>query len=618
MYSPCLYRYIACSLFCWMAVCPLVGQQRSIDSLRALLDRHPQHDSIRGEWLFGLVKLQLDGSNAELITLANELMQIGNETQSPLMRFRAYNLLGITYARPGVNLAEALVHYDSAIHIATVQPGQEWRLREAKTLFNTAGVQMASGRHEEALASVRRSFALFQTFRDTLAMADNYRALGQAFSGLNHLDSALTAAQNAIVLYKKLSARSSLAPAYLDLSGYYRQLGQTDQALESLITCEQYLDTATAPSNELELFHHYGLLYKDMAHWSKAEQYLNRALQRAGALHLPRAQEVIHADLADLYERIHRPDSALAHFRQFQALKEERLNTERESQLDELQTRFLVEERERENNLLRTEKQLLQKQKEVTWWSFAAILLVLLGAVRYIWKIVQRGMREKTEALKAFNYSVGHDLRGPLQNARLWLDHLRNDVAHNRTADIQQDLHYVGRSMDQLQEMLEGMLRWFTADQGTPLYAPVALQSLMENIWQQLQVRAANLNTRFYAANLPELRSDKLMLRQIFENLISNAIKFSAAAPNPEIRVDARELPDAWVIEVSDNGAGFAPDQRQAIFELFKTVHLRDQYPGSGIGLALVRRLVEKLGGSVDARSEGPGQGAVFSVTLPK
>lgn len=613
-----LLRCISCCLIIWATLVPLAGQQRSIDSLRALLREHPERDSIRGEWLFGLVKLHLGGSNVELIALAHELMALGNETKSPLMRFRAYNLLGITYARPGVYLSDALLNYDSAIRIAAAQPGREWRLREAKTLFNIVEINLVSGQPAAALQSALRSMAIFQSFKDTLAIADNFRALGQVYEALNNLDSAAACARAALALYHKTGAWKNLASGYIDLGEYYRKAGQYDKVIEALEHCRPYLDSATTQGAALGRLYLYGLVYKDMQLWPASEKYLREALYLARALQMTRDQEAIHESLADLFERTGRPDSALLHVRQYQVLKEQRLTAERNSQLAELQTRYQVKEHEQENALLRTEKQLLQKQKEAAWWSFAAIVLLLIGAARYTWKMVQRRMREKTEALKAFNYSVGHDLRAPLQNARLWLDHLRHDVAHNRTADIQQDLQYVALSMDQLQEMLEGMLRWFTADQSAPMYAPVALQTLVENIWQQLQARAAASNTRFYALDLPGLRSDKLMLRQVFENLISNALKFSARAAHPEIRITARELPDAWAIDVSDNGAGFAPEQQYLIFELFKTVHSRDQYPGSGIGLALTRRLVEKLGGTVEARSAGPGQGAVFTVTLPR
>lgn len=605
------------SLF-WVAAGSLLGQPGGTDSLQRLLSNRPERDSIRCEWLFMLAKEYINGDNNQLIDCGTELLSIARETGFERMRMRAYNLLGIAYSRSGADLATAVMYYDSAVQVAAAQSGQDWRLSEAKILTNFSGVQLMAGNPAGALQSIRRSLALFVSFNDTLAIAGNYQAQGQIFSALHLPDSALTYARKAVPLYKAKAKWLNLAQTYSDLGEYYRKLGKFDLALSALEMSQKNIDSLSAPVNHLNILHLYGLIYKDMKLWPRAESYLQRALRTSRKLNLLRIQETIHADMADLFTQTGKPDSALYHFKQRQSLWEKRIESERNNQLNELETRYRVKSQEQENALLQTEKQLLQKQKEATWWSFLALLLILTGLALGVWKMIRRRMKEKSEELKAFNYSVGHDLRAPLQNARQWLEYLRADVAHNRLTEAQVDMQYVGRSLDQLQDMLEGMLRWFSLEQNTPLYSNVDARALAADIWQQYCLIPAHKKVDFQLTDLPVVRADRLMLRQVFENLISNALKFSGQAEYPQIRVSALEKPGAWQFQVSDNGVGFAAEHQAALFNLFKTVHPRDQFPGTGIGLALVKRLVEKMGGTAEARSEGVGQGATISFTLPK
>lgn len=611
-------RHCLFGLLFWAMAGSLSGQSGVTDSLQRLLNNHPQRDSIRCEWLFLLAKEYINGDNDHLIGYGTELLAIAREIGFERMRMRAYNVLGIAYNRSGVDLATAVMYYDSAVQVAAAHPGQDWRLSEAKILTNFSGVQLMAGNPAGALQSIRRSLALFISFNDTLAIASNYQAQGQILSALHLPDSALFYARKAVPLYEAKQAWANLTPTYNDIGSYYRQLGQYDLAISTLALSQKYVDSLAAPSSYLSIVHLYGLIYKDIKLWPKAELFLRRAMKIARQLNLSRMQENIHTDLAGLFEQTGKPDSALFHFKQRQSLWEKRIESERDNQLTELETRYRVKVKEQENTLLHTEKQLLQKQKEATWWSFLALLLILVGLALGAWTIIRRRMKEKSEELEAFNYSVGHDLRAPLQNARQWLEYLRADVTGNRLVEAQADMQYVGRSLDQLQDMLEGMLRWFSLEQNTPVYSNVDTRALVADIWQQYCQMPVYTNVDFQWMELPTVRADRLMLRQIFENLLSNALKFSGQAGHPQIRVSAHEKQGAWQFLVTDNGVGFAPEHQVALFKLFKTAHPRDQFPGTGIGLALVKRLVEKMGGVAEARSEGVGQGATISFTLPK
>jgi signal transduction histidine kinase len=113
------------------------------------------------------------------------------------------------------------------------------------------------------------------------------------------------------------------------------------------------------------------------------------------------------------------------------------------------------------------------------------------------------------------------------------------------------------------------------------------------------------------------VRGDGVLLRQVFTNLIGNALKFSAGTRAPRVNVEATDVGPAMEIRVCDNGAGFDSAYASRLFRLFQRLHNHHEYPGTGIGLAIVKRIVERHGGSVRAESE-PGVRTTFAFTLPK
>jgi len=112
------------------------------------------------------------------------------------------------------------------------------------------------------------------------------------------------------------------------------------------------------------------------------------------------------------------------------------------------------------------------------------------------------------------------------------------------------------------------------------------------------------------------VKGDATQLGQIFQNLIENALKFHGDR-TPQIRISARELPDAWEFSVRDNGIGIEPQFFERIFVIFQRLHTRSEYPGTGLGLAICKRIAERHGGSISVESK-PGEGSTFSFTVAK
>ena len=144
-----------------------------------------------------------------------------------------------------------------------------------------------------------------------------------------------------------------------------------------------------------------------------------------------------------------------------------------------------------------------------------------------------------------------------------------------------------------------------------PTDAGAALRQALDNLHATIQEAGAEITY----GELPTVRADATQLAQLFQNLIGNAMKFHGEAP-PKIHVDACRNEDHWPFSVRDNGIGIDTQYQDHIFEMFRRLHARTEYPGTGIGLAICKKIVERHGGRIWVESE-PGQGATFSFTFP-
>jgi len=150
-------------------------------------------------------------------------------------------------------------------------------------------------------------------------------------------------------------------------------------------------------------------------------------------------------------------------------------------------------------------------------------------------------------------------------------------------------------------------------------FVTVDLKQVVREVLDDLEVHIEQLQARVEVGDLPTVEADPLQMRQLFQNLIGNALKFHREGVAPVVRVWSEPLngsEDQYRIIVEDNGIGFDEKYADRLFQVFQRLHGRSEYEGTGIGLATCRKIVERHGGNITARSE-PGQGATFMLTLP-
>jgi PAS domain S-box-containing protein len=217
--------------------------------------------------------------------------------------------------------------------------------------------------------------------------------------------------------------------------------------------------------------------------------------------------------------------------------------------------------------------------------------------------------------LEQFAYIASHDLQEPLRAVGGFITLLRQryegklDEAGDRYIDATVD------GVKRMQALIEGLLEYSRVGTRGNVQAPTSAADALKIALQNLQTRIQESGAVITSDALPTVQADAMQLTRLFQNLISNAIKFCSERP-PQIHVGSRRKEDAWLFWVRDNGIGIEPQYNERIFLIFQRLHTRTKYPGTGIGLAICKRIVERHGGSIWVESQ-PGQGSTFYFTLP-
>ena len=224
-----------------------------------------------------------------------------------------------------------------------------------------------------------------------------------------------------------------------------------------------------------------------------------------------------------------------------------------------------------------------------------------------------RALESANHALQMFTHAVAHDLSAPAARLQGFAQALGNAA---RAGDADKLAHYAARidaNARLMQEIIDGLLQLSRTERMGLEQVPVDCDALVRELLQELPVPAA---VRIEVAPLGIVRADRAGLRQVWINLLSNALKYSSRAPEPVLRIAAADVAQERVFSVADNGIGFAPEEAQRLFDLFTRLPGAQEFPGSGVGLMIVKRTVERQGGRVWADG-APGRGATFSFALP-
>jgi len=235
----------------------------------------------------------------------------------------------------------------------------------------------------------------------------------------------------------------------------------------------------------------------------------------------------------------------------------------------------------------------------------------------------ERRLRDKTEELsrsnaelERFAYIASHDLQEPLRMVASYVQLLARRYQGKLDQDADEFIHYAVDGATRMQQLINDLLAYSrVGTRGGQMVSTDCneiLKAALFNLGHSIEASQAHIQHD----GLPTVFADPSQLTQVLQNLIGNAIKFHGAAA-PEIYISATDQGDCWRFSVRDQGIGIAPEQNERIFQIFQRLHTPEEYPGTGIGLSICKRIVERHGGRIGVISK-PGEGSEFWFTLPK
>jgi hypothetical protein len=228
-------------------------------------------------------------------------------------------------------------------------------------------------------------------------------------------------------------------------------------------------------------------------------------------------------------------------------------------------------------------------------------------------------LEETNQELKNFVYIASHDLREPLRKISAFGEVLQKSLTGKIDSDDSENLNFMIDGAARMSKMIEGLLAYSKVSTKTHSAEAVNLNDTVKEIGQlELSIAIEEKNAIIDIPQpLPEVEVDPVQIRQLMQNLIANGMKYQAKGNVPHITIISRPAANGMVrINITDNGIGIAPEFQQAIFIMFKRLHSRSEYEGTGIGLAVCKKIVERHGGQIGVESES-GKGSTFWFTVP-
>ncbi len=225
------------------------------------------------------------------------------------------------------------------------------------------------------------------------------------------------------------------------------------------------------------------------------------------------------------------------------------------------------------------------------------------------------GLMRSNQELERFAYVSSHDLQEPLRMVTLYSQLLEKRYKDSLDSDADDFIEYIVDNAKRMKYLIDDLLEYSRVTSQTKEFENIDLEKVLENILSNLSILIIENNVDVTHDPLPTIFADKNQMMQVLENLITNAIKFRGEKP-PKIDISAKKGKKEWIFSVKDNGIGISPKHQEQIFEVFKRLHTREEYPGTGIGLSIVQKIIERHGGRIRLESE-LGKGSTFYFTIP-
>lgn len=242
--------------------------------------------------------------------------------------------------------------------------------------------------------------------------------------------------------------------------------------------------------------------------------------------------------------------------------------------------------------------------------------------IRLFSQKLEQKVRERTneleivnKELEAFSYSVSHDLRAPLRAIQGYMNILSEDYANHLDDEARRTMNIISNNAKKMGRLIDGLLAFSRLGRKELTKMNISMKEMVVSVWKELKKMEDNRHIEFILKELPETHADVVTIKQVWTNLVSNAIKYTRQKEKAVIEIGSEKKENGIIYYVRDNGAGFDMLYYDKLFDVFQRLHSESEFEGTGIGLAMVQRIIAKHGGRIWADAK-PNEGATFYFSL--
>ena len=612
--------------------------EAAIEHSRKAKDKKGETDGLSNlfnvHYLWGI---PMDSLLMDLKNLEDHVRSIGDSVGM----IKVYDKYALYYSRTGQIDQELEYELKNLQLIRTYLKEPE---AEARCLTNIGVSFNVMEQLDKAVEYFNRSLALNP--ENAHIKAKTHFQLGAVYFKLNQLDSSKVYFDRARTFFE--SENNLLEIVKVEIS-----VGRIHDALEQFEKAELNYRKAfqLAKENDIKILlaetyaafasHYYARKsYKQVIEYG--EQYLEEIAINQNYFVQAEYLEMLHDSYAKLgkYKEAYMVRDSLA------ALKDSIKTADHLEQLMELEAKFQVEEEKNKNQLLAAENLIARNNLRLTQLIAAGLLIALLLAGGWGYSIFRARQREKEynqklEAtvkertfelstsnknlqqanyeLRIFNYIASHDIKEPIRNISSYVSLIQKRLPLDIKETLNDYFDFVKHSTVQLYTLIEDFARYTSLSKGEKVQLqPVDLQELVDHVTQTLEPKIKEYSAQIIYQKLPIIHSNQSLLFSALKSLIENGLKFNTSL-TPTVEISCNSTASHHEIIITDNGVGIDAEHQDKAFEMFKRLHNKEQFDnqGSGIGLAIVKLIADKLEGEIHVKST-IGEGSTFVLTLPR
>ncbi len=517
----------------------------------------------------------------------------------------------------------------------------------ARSNYSLASIFYYQQQYDEALSYYENAYRLGQLVDNGRLIYSCLAAIGSVYEKKGDMEQSLHYNQRSLQMATEISYSFGVAYAYGNLGANYWLLGEFKKAenyyLKSLQMKEELGDKWGAIGGNYGL----GDTYISWGFPDQAIAIISVGLELSKSIDSkPRLLEGYKL-LSDAYTKKNDKDLAFEYLSKYVSLKDSIINEKTVEEMGQSKRRYEIQKREQEIKLLKADNELFEKNQKIQNlrnYSFGFAILLLLVASGWFFSrnklhqkmnnlleeknamlnhkndeihIKNEQLAESNENLSQFAYVASHDLKEPLRMINSYTRLLERRYTGLFDENAKEFMFYITDAVGRMTTLLDDLLDFSRAGNNKVVSELLNFNDIMFIVKSNLQVQLGELNATLVAEekDIPAINVNRTQLIQLIQNLVSNGVKFRGER-DPVVTVDCVPKDGMMLFSIADNGIGISDENKPKVFEMFRRLHTREEYAGTGIGLATCKRIIDHYGGDIWVEST-LGEGSTFFFTLP-